>query len=135
MPDIQPGYKEELTDMFKPEAIPKIKVGSVLKFEYEGSITCIRITRRTQTRIWGVHVTLLDYNTMMSHYGHNLDATEEPTWCDDCECPVTEVSNAFGRAASLKRQREEQEKAKEAEKKSTDVQPEKEGKDGEETVL
>lgn len=107
MPTIEPGFKEEITDLFNPKIIPKIKVGTVFRFEYEGSFTNIKVTRRTQTRVWGVHVTMHDYNTMMSHYEHAIDTTVEPNWCDDCECPVTEVSNAFGRAASLKRRREE----------------------------
>lgn len=103
MPDIQPGYKEELTDMFTPAGIAAIKVGKVLRFNYEGSITNIKVTRKTKDRIWGVHVEMIEYNQAMSHYGHNLDTTVTPVWCTDCDVAANELSTKEGRAKAAKR--------------------------------
>lgn len=35
---------ENITDIFKPEAIPKLKKGMLLRFNYEGSINELKIT-------------------------------------------------------------------------------------------
>lgn len=87
---IEPGFKEEITDLFNPKAIPQIKVGTVFKFNYEGTITAIKVTRKSKGRLWGVHVSLQPGKEAMTHYGHNIDVTSNPVWCSDCEMPVSE---------------------------------------------
>lgn len=97
--------REEITDLFRPEAIAKIKVGTVLKFNYEGTITTIKVTRKTKDRIWGKHIKpLIPANEAMSHYGHNIDVTMTPVWCSDCEVPVRDASTKMGRDKYHRRQ-------------------------------
>lgn len=106
------GKKEEITDIFPtPEAIKKIKVGTVLKFD---SGVQIKVTRKTKTRIWGEHVELLDMDTGMSHYGHNLDVTEEALqeygvpYCQDCEIPVRNRATTTGDMKAMQREQEKE---------------------------
>jgi hypothetical protein len=95
--------KEELTDMFTPKAIAAFRVGQVLKFE-DG--TQIKITRKTKTRIWGQHITLVDLDRGMSHYGHNLDVTKDPPYCEDCEATIRELATTTGNLKSMQREDE-----------------------------
>ncbi len=93
------GFKEEITDILTAEGIRsgEFKKGQMLKFEYEGSQTCIKITRldKKNGRAWGEHIEPVNNNIALSHYGHNLDATEEAIrqyrvpYCTDCETPVS----------------------------------------------
>lgn len=106
------GKKEEITDIFpEPEAIAQFKVGQILKFA-DG--TQIKITRKTKTRIWGEHIELLDMDTGMSHYGHNLDVTEEAIqqygvpYCTDCEIPVRNRATMTGDMKAMKREQDKE---------------------------
>lgn len=104
------GKKEEITDIFpEPQAIAQLKVGTVLKFA-DG--TQIKVTRKTKTRIWGEHVELLDMDTGMSHYGHNLDTTQEALqeygvpYCQDCEVAVRNQATTTGNMKAMQREDE-----------------------------
>ena len=113
------GKKEEITDLISDEGIRNLKKGQVLKFNYEGSITAIRITRvdRKAMRIWGEHINLAEPGKGFSHYGHNLDVTPETVnaygypYCEDCEMPVNEQGTLEGDNIA-----QERAKKKEAEK-------------------
>lgn len=98
------GFKEEISDLFPPAAFEDfeyLKKGKV--FEYEGGIV-IKVTRvdRKNKRAWGEHIELVNHNKGFSHYGHNLDSTEEAIkqygvpYCTDCETPVSEMASNEG---------------------------------------
>lgn len=101
------GFKEEITDILTADGIRsgEFKKGQLLKFEYEGSVTCIKITRldRKNGKAWGEHIEPVNNNVALSHYGHNLDATEEAIreyrvpYCTDCEMPVNAEASADGK--------------------------------------
>ena len=116
------GKKENLSDMFidrfytdkdtKGEYVNK--VGKMLKFEYEGSPTHIKITRidRKNKRVWGEHIKLYDFNTGMSHYGHDLDTSDSNhIYCRDCQVEISQPHTEEGEVKAIERQREEDEKA------------------------
>lgn len=100
------GKKEEITDILTPEGCKSgdYKQGQLLKFNYEGSITCIRITKinRKVGRAWGIHVEPMNYNEAMGHYEHEIDATEDAIrehrvpFCVDCQVPVNQPSTEDG---------------------------------------
>lgn len=115
------GTKEEITDLFTPEVYTAkekdvdrfvFHKGKLLKFNFEGSITCIRVTRidRKNQRMWGVHIQPMLYHTAMGHYRHNIDVTEEAiqehggAWCSDCEVLVSEPSTEDGEVKAAERQ-------------------------------
>ena len=50
---------EEISDIFTPEGAKKVKVGQVLVFDYEGSKTHLKITKKALGRIWAKHINLL----------------------------------------------------------------------------
>ncbi len=107
------GHKEEITDIFTSDGIKKgiflngkpLKKGTLLKFDNNGTITAIKVTRvdRKQGRAWGVHVETMVHNTPLSHYGHNIDQTKETIqkyrapFCEDCEVPISQPANAAGK--------------------------------------
>lgn len=88
--------REDISDMIKSEAYddPEFKKGLVLKFER----TTIKITRidRKNKRAWGEHIQLHDQRITLSHYGHEVDLTENTPFCIDCEVPVSESSTEDG---------------------------------------
>lgn len=98
------GRKEEITDLLTPKGLLAMHVGRVLKFEYEGSVTVIKVTKidRKNMRIWGQHIELIDQKIVRSHYGHLVDTTEETVrekgapYCSDCEVIVNEPSTEDG---------------------------------------
>lgn len=106
------GKKEEITDLISEKGMDKLKKGQLLKFDYEGSITAIVITRidRKNKRIWGEHTELGDQGAVMSHYRHAVDSTPETmakyngvAYCTDCEVPVSEYSTEDGDVKALNR--------------------------------
>lgn len=99
------GKKEEITDIISEKGIREIKVGTVLKFDYEGSPVHIKVTRKDtkNMRIWGEHVTLGGMDEGMSHYGHELDRDRTPVWCLDCDRPVTQFSTKEGEMKAWER--------------------------------
>lgn len=102
--------KEEITDLIDPKAYgdENFKKGLVLKF----SQATIRVTRvdRKNKRAWGEHMELVNHNKGFSHYGHNLDSTEETIkeygvpFCTDCEIPVSEMANNEGHKKAQERE-------------------------------
>lgn len=99
--------EEEITDViqglqqrYTPANFKKlgIKKGKVLTFDYEGSPVVLEITRITKDkRYFAKHVELHEPNKVGSHYGHNVDATQNPPFCTDCEVPVSEWANIEGK--------------------------------------
>lgn len=100
------GKKEEITDLFgshvyearDTEGKYVFYKGRLLKFNYEGSPIAIVVTRvdRKNKRMWGEHTELGEQQTVLSHHGHLVDATQTPPFCTDCEVPVTEESTEDG---------------------------------------
>jgi hypothetical protein len=99
------GKKEEISDIISEKGIIELKVGTVLKFDYEGSPIYIKVTRKDtkNMRIWGEHVTLGGMDEGMSHYGHEMDRTVDPIFCTDCQVPVTQFANKSGEMKSWER--------------------------------
>lgn len=48
---------EEITDIFTPEGIKKLKKGQILVFNNEGVKTELKITRIAKGRVWAKEVT------------------------------------------------------------------------------
>lgn len=98
--------KEEITDLFSPSVYEEIDsegkhifyVGRLLKFNYEGSLTSIKITKidRKNKRMWGQHVEIIDQKIVRSHYGHSVNVAVDPPYCTDCEALVTQPSTEDG---------------------------------------
>lgn len=114
---------EEISDMMTPKSyIDRVdgqyvfRKGKVLKFNYEGSITSLKITKidRKNQRMWAVQINLHDQRIVVSHYGHSVDTTGEALekygspWCEDCEIPVTEPSTEDGDRNALDRRDDEE---------------------------
>jgi len=105
--------REEITDLFgdvyqevDPETHKFVfRVGRVLKFNYEGSITTIKVTKidRKAKRMWGVHIELVDQRIVRMHYGHEVDSDQVPPMCLDCQVPVTEPATEDGEKKYLDR--------------------------------
>lgn len=88
----------------------KIKKGRTLTFNYEGSMTVLEITRTTRDgRYFAKEIELHEPNTVASHYGHNVDATQEASeqygapYCTDCEIPVSDKATLEGKRKYQKR--------------------------------
>lgn len=117
MADSLIGTKEEITDLFNDETIRNkdvLAVGKVAIFDYEGSKTCIKITRidRKNARIWGKHISLSEANSFMSHYGHQIDKRKETVkkygtpFCLDCRFSLSHGATEEGNVkAHLREQR------------------------------
>lgn len=88
--------KEEITDLIRPEAFddPNFKKGLALVME-KATIKITKIDRKNK-RVWGEHIVLMDQKTTLSHYGHNVDTTQETPFCTDCEVPVDQPSTEDG---------------------------------------
>lgn len=108
------GKKEEITDVISEKGIKEIKVGTILKFDYEGSPIHIKVTKKDtkNMRIWGEHIKLYDMDTGMSHYGHNIDTTNENgmVYCSDCEVFIDQEATEAGEQKMLDRDAEEEAK-------------------------
>jgi len=115
------GKKENLSDMMIDRAYTDkdehgkyvFHVGKILKFSYEGSPIHIKITRidRKSKKMWGEHVNLYDFNTGMSHYGHDIDVTDPArVYCNDCKTEIDQPATEEGEVAAITRQRAEADK-------------------------
>lgn len=109
---MQGSKVEEITDMMADKAYTAkdsegnfiFYKGKVLKFDYEGSITTLRITKidRQAKRMWAEHIEIHDQAIVRSHYGHAVDITEEAKaehgapFCTDCQVPVIQPSTEDG---------------------------------------
>jgi hypothetical protein len=99
------GLKEEITDIvegiharYSEENFKKLRIkkGRVLRFDYEGSKTTIRITKVANGRYWGEHIELHDQRIVRSHTRHDVDTDQKPPFCRDCQVPVTQPSTEDG---------------------------------------
>lgn len=107
------GQKEEITDILTPDGVRSgdFKRGQVLKFDYEGTITCIKITRldKKNGRAWGQHVELVNFKQGIGHYGHLIDTTDTAIrrygvpFCEDCGVPINQEATPAGEAAFQER--------------------------------
>lgn len=107
------GKTEEITDVLTPEGIRsgQFQKGQVLKFDYEGSITCLKITQifKHKGRAWAKHIELMSQQVVASHYGHNVDSTKEAIdehgkpYCQDCEVTVDQPSTEDGEVKAADR--------------------------------
>lgn len=98
--------REEITDLFgdvyeEVDSETKkfvFRVGRVLRFDYEGSLTTIKVTRidRKAKRMWGAHIELVDQKVVRMHYGHDVDIEQAPPFCNDCQVAVTEPGTEDG---------------------------------------
>lgn len=112
------GKKENLTDMMVDRAYTDkdehgkfmFYKGRVLTFSYEGSPIHIKITRidRKNKKMWGERIALYDFNTGMSHYGHDVDSSNsEHIYCNDCKTEIDQAATEEGEVAAIMRQKEE----------------------------
>lgn len=100
------GKREEITDVISDKGIREIKVGTILKFNYEGSPIYIKVTRKDtkNLRMWGEHITLYDMDAGMSHYGHDVDATNtDHIFCKDCQVEINQGSTEDGEVKAAER--------------------------------
>ena len=103
---------EEITDIinqlkerYTPANFKKmgIKKGKVLTFGKDENTTVLEITKVSKGRYWAKHIELHEKSTVISHYKHNIDATEEAEreygspYCTDCEVPVSEMATPQGK--------------------------------------
>lgn len=111
------GKKEDLTDMMIDRAYTDrdengkyvFYKGRVLTFSYEGSPIHIKITRidRKNKKMYGERIALYDFNTGMSHYGHEVDTTDTAhIYCNDCKVEIDQPATEEGEVASIMRQKE-----------------------------
>lgn len=108
---------EELTDMISDEGIRHFKEKGIttVAFSHEGSKTQFAITKivlKPTPRIWGREIVTVDLDTGMSHYGHLLDKTMTPIWCEDCGRPITQKATIVGDNRANRRRDKEEEDAK-----------------------
>lgn len=110
--------REEITDMIVPEAYddPKFKKGLVLKFT-KATLRLTKVDRKNK-RVWAEHINLYDFNTGMSHYGHDID-TSDPAriYCNDCKLEISNEATMEGEIKATHRQEEVDEKEAEESRK------------------
>lgn len=51
---------ENMTDIFTPEGMEKVKVGQLLMFDFEGSRNDYKIMRKSHGKVWGKRVETVD---------------------------------------------------------------------------
>jgi len=112
------GKKEDLSDMMLDRAYTDKDAdgkylfykGRVLTFSYEGSPIHIKITRidRKNKKMFGEHIALYDFNTGMSHYGHDVDSSDtEHVFCNDCKVEISQPATEEGEVSAIMRQKEQ----------------------------
>lgn len=96
---------EQLKSRYTDENFKKmgIKKGKVLTFGTNEEPVVLEITKISKGRYWAKHIELHEKNTVVSHYRHNVDATDEALkeygspYCTDCEVPVSEIATPQGK--------------------------------------
>lgn len=90
---------DELKARYTPENFKKmgIKKGKVLTFGTPEEPVVLEITKVAKGRYWAQHIQLHEKSNVISHYRHNVDATEDPPYCTDCEVPVSEIATPQGK--------------------------------------
>lgn len=97
--------KEEITDVIKPEAFddPNFKKGLVLKFA-KATLKLTRVDRKNK-RVWAEHINVYDFNTGMSHYGHDVDVSDPSrVFCNDCQLEISDKATEEGEIKATHRQ-------------------------------
>jgi len=104
--------KEEITDLFDPEAFDDPEyfvVGRAFKF----ATATIKITKidRKNKRVWGEHITLVSGRTVNSHDGHDVGGggPGDLPFCNDCKVSIDEPSTEDGDKKALDRKDAEDE--------------------------
>jgi len=101
--------KEEITYIISDEAYddPNFKKGLLLKME-KANIVITRVDRKNK-RTWGRHIQPVNQSIATTHYGHNIDTTEEiqaefgAPYCTDCEVPLNEQATVDGKRKANER--------------------------------
>lgn len=82
---------QNIGDLLDPHKrkVRDLKIGQTLTFSQEGSLHHYKIMKIPGNgNVWVRRVTLMSDENFKSHYGHNVDTTQTPMWCTDCEMPV-----------------------------------------------
>lgn len=95
------GKREEISDVISEGGLKRLRKDDVLHFgNDEVGHTYLKITKidRKNKRVWAEHVLpMVDFNTGMSHYGHDIDTEAEgQPFCRDCNVDITEPSTEDG---------------------------------------
>ena len=99
--------KEEITDMITDEAFgdPQFKKGLVMKFA-RATLKLTRVDRKNK-RVWAEHINVYDFNTGMSHYGHDVDVSDRmKVFCKDCQVEISDKATEEGDIKATHRQEE-----------------------------
>ena len=99
--------KEEITDMITAEAYndPQFKKGLVMKFA-KATLKITRVDRKNK-RVWAEHINVYDFNTGMSHYGHDVDVSDpSKVFCRDCNLEISDKATEEGEIKAAHRQEE-----------------------------
>lgn len=102
--------KEEITDIISDEAYddPNFKKGLLLKME-KANIVITKVDRKNK-RTWGRHIQPVNQGIATTHYGHNIDTTEETQqefgapYCADCEVSLNEQATVEGKKKAQERE-------------------------------
>lgn len=102
------GKKEEITDVLTEKAIKRLRRGETLHFANAENVhTYLKITKidRKNMRVWAEHVPpFIDFNTGMSHYGHDVDTTRKGLpFCRDCDREIDMESTEDGEVKAADR--------------------------------
>lgn len=101
------NYREEISDII-PDKLwenPDFKKGFVLRFD-KATIKITKVNKKAK-RVWGEHVELVEQIVAKGHYGHNVDVTEQPPYCSDCEVYINEPANELGKTKAKDREENE----------------------------
>lgn len=110
--------REEITDVISDAAYddPNFKAGLVMKFA-KATLKITRVDRKNK-RTWAEHINLYDFETGISHYGHDVD-TKDPAkiYCNDCKVEISDKATREGEIKAAHRQEEVDEKEAEESRK------------------
>lgn len=99
--------REEITDMITDAAFddPNFKKGLVLKFA-KATLKLTRVDRKNK-RVWAEHIAVYDFNTGLSHYGHDVDVSDPShVYCKDCQVEINNKATEEGEIKATHRQEE-----------------------------
>lgn len=95
--------REEISDMI-PEKLwehPDFKAGYILRFD-TATLKVTKINRKAK-RVWAEHTELVEQIVANTHFGHNVDITENPPYCSDCEVYIDEAATPEGKSKAEER--------------------------------
>lgn len=90
--------REEISDMISDDLwkLPEFKKDFILRFD-KATLKITKINRKAK-RVWAEHTELVEQIVANTHYGHNLDATEDVPYCTDCEVYIDEAATLEGKS-------------------------------------